>query len=386
MRQTGADAEGAFVNELRTRCERSQYLFGKIIMGYDLLTPTLHLPLCNAMQAPPPWRRLLLLPRGHLKTTILKTQALHAVIQPGTPRTDGTFENVYFPQGIGALTHARGTSTRILFASRGADLARSTLSEIMVAAEENQLLKALWPSAMWDDPRKQARWWNQERIVFPRQDHYKEATIETIGVGGQITGYHFNMHIFDDLVDINDANSPTTMQTAIEWWRASRALMDDPDRTLEYTVGTRWAVADLYEYIIRNDPTVEPIVRRVVEGGEPIFPERFSIDTVNRLQRELGSMFPLLYMNSATDPTLTDFNMDKVRRFWMSDGKVCYDENEHDALAIERRQLAAQLREGLEAAAAARAEGREPTGKTGRYDVFRARTEYLRRGRHVRFE
>lgn len=305
-------------------------------MGYDLLSPTFHMPECNTLQASPPYRRLILWPRGHLKTTILKSIALHILIQP-----DGA--NNYFPLGIGALSHSEGTSTRILMASKSAQLAQDTLGEIITVCEGNNLLKAFWPMAFWENPRQQARPWNAEHIVLPRKNHFKEASIETVGVGGQITGYHFNVHIFDDLIDINDANSPTTMQTAIDWWKASRALMDDPDTTLEYTVGTRWAVADLYDYIIKNDPSVEVSIRQVVEDGEPIFPERFTLKTIERLRTEFQERFPLLFMNNAVDPSLTDFDMHQVRKFIITDGQVSFDEDEHDLVATERTKLAAEI-------------------------------------------
>lgn len=363
VRQAGTSAAGAVITETKRCAESSLYFFGKVIMGYDLLSPTLHLPLCNTLQSSPPYRKLILLPRGHLKTTILKAMCLHALIQP-----DG--RNVYFPAGLGALPHTTGTSTRILLASKTASLASDTLGEITMAYETNPLLKALWPHACWSDPRKESSAWNRERITLPRKDIFKEASIETVGVGGQITGYHFNLHIFDDLVDINDANSPTTMATAIDWWKASRALMDDPDKTLEYTVGTRWAVNDLYDYIQTNDPSVEPIVRRVIEDEAPIFPERFTHDTVRRLERELGSMFPLLYMNNACDPSLVDFDMSRVRRFFISDGRVCFDEDAADLVAAEREVIATQIREG-------RAEPAARLDAAG-WDQMAARQDYIR--------
>ena len=383
VRQAGTSAAGKVIEETRRQAERSLYFFGKVVMGYDLLTPTLHMPLCNTLQTSPPYRKLVLFPRGHLKTTVLKSMCLHALIQP-----DGT--NVYFPKGIGALSHSLGTSTRIVLASKTASLASDTLGEIMQAYETNQLLKALWPHAVWDNPRRQSSAWNQERITLPRRDIFKEASIETVGVGGQITGYHFNMHVFDDHIDIGDANSPTTMATAIEWWKASRALMDDPDKTLEYTVGTRWAVADLYEYIMKNDPSVEPLVRRVIEDGVPIFPERYSLDTIRRLERELQTLFPLLFMNNAADPSLIDFNMECVRRFFISDGKVCFDENTYDALAEERAAAAKEIAAGRSEADSQRARdggARDSSRKSESFnwDVLVARNDYLK-FRHPKVE
>lgn len=377
VRQAGTSAAGQVIEQTRREAERSLYFFGKVIMGYDLLSPTFHLPECNRLQAVPPRRKLVLWPRGHLKTTILKAMALHMLIQP-----DGT--NAYFPTGIGACGHSQGSSTRILFASKTAGLAQDTIGEIALACEQNKLLRALWPHAMWDNPRKEAPVWNRERLVLPRRDPFKEASIETVGVGGQITGYHFNVHIFDDLIDIESANSPTIMQTALDWWKTSRALMDDYDKSLEFTVGTRWAVGDLYEYIQRNDPSVDCSLRRIVEDGEPIFPERISLATVAQLQRENPERFPLLYMNNATDPTLTDFVMSSVRRFFISKGQVCFDEGPPDMVLAERARVATEIATRRSELPERFKVGRRPLDQRG-WDVLVARNEYLKL-RHPRVE
>lgn len=323
------------------------------------------------MQQIPPYRKLALLPRGHLKTTITKALMIHILIQP-----DGN--NVYFPDGIGHLGHSEGTSTRILLASKTAKLAQSTLSEIMTILSTNPMIRGLWPQCVWDDPRRQAPHWNAERIDLPRRFVTKEASIETVGVGGQITGYHFNVHDFDDLIDLEDANSPTTMATAIDWFKASRALMDDQDHSLEYITGTRWAVHDLYEYIERNDPSVTIYLRRVIEDGQVIFPEAFNDAMIKRLQRELGPMFPLLYMNSAADPELTDFDMSMVRFFRIEGTDIVFDEIPADAMLAEQQTEAERLIYG---------DGVPPpigeplTDKT--WDRLAARNQYIR-FRHAR--
>ena len=103
------------------------------------------------------------------------------------------------------------------------------------------------------------------------------------------------------------ANSEVVMQTAIDWHTNSRALFDDPDKSLEFIIGTRWAVHDLYSHIEETDPTVDMEVRSIVEDGRPIWPEAFTMETVARLRTEFRTMFPLLFMNSAADPMLVDF-------------------------------------------------------------------------------
>jgi hypothetical protein len=377
VRQAGADRAGAFVADIKRSAERSLYFFGKVIMGYDLLSPVLHLPECDRLQATPPYRKLTLFPRGHLKTTILKALCVHQIIQSGAALGDGTFDNVYFPHGIVGTPAPVGTDIRILLASKTSGLAMSTLAEIMMNVEANELLPALWPGCFWENT-KDARWWNQERIVFPRRATHKEATIETIGVGGQITGYHFNVQIFDDLIDIQTANSAVEMFKTIEWWKASRALMHDQARSLEFIVGTRWAVNDLYDWIMKNDPSVDPRVRAVIEDGVPIFPEMFTLDSIAQMQRELQSLFPLLYMNSATDRSLTDFDMTRVRDFFISDGQLCFEETVDDAMLVDRRATAKALREDAVVHATERRESRRIKLDGDGFDQLAARNQYLR--------
>lgn len=386
VRQAGTDRAGQFVVDVRRKAEQSLYFFGKVIMGYDLLTPSLHLPECNRLQTTPPYRKLTLFPRGHFKTTILKSLAVHLCIQPGTPLGDGTFDNVYFPRGIIGTSEPVGTDTRILLASKTSGLAQSTLAEIMMNIEGNELLPAFWPHCFWEDTKK-ARWWNQERLVLPRKATHKEATIETVGVGGQITGYHFNVHIFDDLIDIESANSPTIMFKTLEWWKASRALMHDRDRSLEFIVGTRWAVADLYDWIIKNDPSVEPHVRAIIEDGEPILPEMFTLDMIAQMQREDPALFPLLYMNSATDRSLTDFDMERVRDFFISDGKLCFDESVDDLAHAARIAGAKDARaaDWNRTKDARERRGQMPSAAAF-YDAFSARQQHLDATRRMRSE
>jgi transcription termination factor Rho len=134
---------------------------------------------------------------------------------------------------------------------------------------------------------------------------YADPSIRVIGVGGAITGAHPNVLIKDDLVSIEAANSPVVMQTAIDYHISSRALLaPNEDRGLEFIIGTRWAVRDLYEHIQSTDPTVAVKIRSIIENNEPIWKGKVTREYVDALRKEYGAMFYLLYMNSAADPEL----------------------------------------------------------------------------------
>jgi hypothetical protein len=327
-RQAGAtEAEGAWIEGVKRRAEASLYVFAKAILGRDYLTKSLHRPVCEWLQARPPDRKLLLLPREHCKTTIVAhALPLHILIQPRD-------HNVYFP-GMA------GEDQRVVLAGETDQRTTDALRVIKAATETNEVLRALWPHRVWDRPSQQALKWNDKEIILPRKAEWPDPSIRCIGVGGAVTGSHPSVLIKDDLVTLEAANSPTVMQTAITWHIASRALINAPG-CLEYTIGTRWAVNDLYEYIQRNDPSVESITRAVVENGAPIYPQMFSLEKVAQLQREFGVLFPLLYMNSAADPTLVDFDMTMLRDFEISGGLLRFQEDDRDLAIAERQKLPA---------------------------------------------
>lgn len=124
-----------------------------------------------------------------------------------------------------------------------------------------------------------------------------------------------NCHIFDDLFTLEAANSDEVAHTTTEWFKASRAMLDDPDYSLEWTIGTRWAPADMYQWIIDHDETVEVVVRAAIEHGKPIFPEVFTLQTLETKRKQLGPLFYLLYMNSAVDSALVDFDPADLREY-----------------------------------------------------------------------
>src|SRR3989304_3853867 len=60
----------AIRQQLRQKCRSSLYFLAKSILGYRDLTPTFHRRLCYEIQSTRSKRKLLMVPRGHLKTSI----------------------------------------------------------------------------------------------------------------------------------------------------------------------------------------------------------------------------------------------------------------------------------------------------------------------------
>lgn len=316
VRQAGSDGEGQFIVQAREEMEKNLFYFAYGALGLTRLTQTLHLPVCQWITKIPSYRKLLLLPRDHLKTSIMRSLSIHILFQEKE-------KNIYFPG-------KPGEETRILYAGETSTNAEHQLSWIQGHLETNTLLKGFWPHKLWKNSRKDSKRWNAKEFVLPRKIDFPEASMEAIGVGGAVTGRHYDVMQKDDLISFAARNSPVIMGEASEWHKTSRSLLDDPDKGLEFIVGTHWATGDIYDDMLGNDDSVEPLVRAAVEDGEPIFPEMFSLQTLARLERELGSLYPLLYMNTSADPRLTDFKGEDLRVYRYDKNLLVFNMDERD--------------------------------------------------------
>lgn len=345
--QAGAPeySDGEFQSNIRSVAENSLFFFSKAIIGRSYLTNTLHLPICDFIQRRPPFRKGLLMPRGHAKSSMVAhCLPPHILIQPADT-------NIYFPT-------LDGSDCRILLAGETQTMAERNLRVIQSIFESNALFRALWPWRTYKNPSKESKKWNAQEMTLPRAVEYPDASIRAVGVGVAVTGSRPNVMIKDDLISVEARNSDVVMRRAIEWHVASRALFDEYPiesglSSLEFIIGTRWAVYDLYSYIEQEDPTVEwnKAFKSMISSGAMIWPEKFAYETIKDkegnvlkegiedLKKQFGSLFPLLYMNDASDPDLVDFDMSLVRQFQLKDGKFIYNEDLRDTLLAKESNI-----------------------------------------------
>ena len=359
----GTQADADHLTALRAELEQSLFAFSRIVLGRDLLTQNLHRPLCDWLTTFPhtpnattaKYRKLLLLPRDHYKSTIVsQSLPIHILIQSAET-------NIYLP-------HRDGTSSRILLACEAQSIASKRLVWIETQFESNSMLRQLWPHRLWENPRKESKKWNEKEMLTKGGGDKVDFSIEAVGVGGAVTGAHFDILIKDDLVTLEAANSPAVMETAKEWHTTSRALVDDFDKFLEFIIGTRWAVQDLYEDAQKDD-SVDVIVRAIIEDGALILPEKITMETVARLKREFGVLFPLLFMNSAADPELTDFDISLLRHFRIEGDNIIFDEDDRDGIISSTLNAPPPVLEDVPRGARLNRET---------YDIMKARSEHLR--------
>lgn len=331
-RQAGSETrEGEFIRRFKKRAEESLFVYLKGVLNRRFLTSHFHRETCDFLQECPPFRKLVLMPREHAKTAIVSGGLpTHILIQPKE-------SNIYFP-GM------EGSECRILLSGETERMAKKNLRVVKSIFEENKVFRAFWPERCWIDSR--AREWSGESIIIPRKQEWPDPTIKAVGVGGAITGARPNVMIKDDLVSFKAMNSELVMQEAIDWHIASRALLDTYEvesglQSLEFIIGTRWSVFDLYSYIIDKDPSVEvneEKFHKIIDDGKILWPEKYTKEDIEQLRLEHGSMFYLLYLNSSADPSLTDFSMEDLREFKIIDGMICFEEDGRDIFLREKSE------------------------------------------------
>ena len=191
----------------------------------------------------PSKKKALLLPRGHLKSSIVTIgYTIQRVLQ--------------------------NPNIRVLIANQVWDMSRRFLAEIKAHLEQSDL-KHLFGSFV------SARWNADDVIVRQRTKPLKEATITTTGVEAEQTGGHYNLILLDDLTGLQNSQTPEQREKTKRFRRSMINLLDPGGTVVE--IGTRWSLDDTFSVILEKERRYyDVMVREVVEKGKVIFPHHFS--------------------------------------------------------------------------------------------------------------
>jgi hypothetical protein len=153
-------------------------------------------------------------------------------------------------------------------------IAKAFLGQIKREFELNDLLKALFPDILWENPARDAPKWSlDDGIIVRRKGNPKESTIEAWGlVDGQPTSKHFFLRIYDDVVTRESVNTPEQVQKTTDALDLSQNL-GVAGGSVRY-IGTRYSFADTYDAILRRGmvkPRIYPATDDGTKTGKPVF-------------------------------------------------------------------------------------------------------------------
>ena len=266
---------------------KSLYFFAKGILGFDWLDEKIHLPLCKILEDYENNTRIkVILPRGWLKTTVVSCSypLWRAINDP---------------------------NVRVLLCQNTFTNACSKLRRIRGAIEGNQLFRTLSPEIL---PTTKSVW-KTDSLCLNRPKDFDESTFEAAGSGTQVTSRHYDVIIEDDSVAPEDddltidicAPSKEAVEKAIGWHRLAIPLLNNPMKSQNIVVGTRWGQVDLLAWIDEHEPHCITYTRAAKEGldglpdvnGTCVYPERFDEKTLKGIESSLGPyLYAALYMNS----------------------------------------------------------------------------------------
>lgn len=265
-------------------------------------------------------RRLLLLaPRGHGKT-----EALVRVFAESRICAD---------RGI-----------RVLVISKTKDEARKRVDQVRRDLEGNQKIiedfGSFSPRVVPDDrhrrPGRSSERWSSTQFYVTGRKSSRDATMESVGVGGAITGAHFDLIILDDPIEISDARSQAMRDSVWDWFQGTVLKLVEP-RGQVIIIGTRKHADDLYGRIITGDGRFEVATDRAIpddawlgrgefsykslvgedgrsvtcgveitgERTEPLWPERWSLEDLLLEYKESSVTFMREMQNRMMDDDRT---------------------------------------------------------------------------------
>jgi hypothetical protein len=265
------------------------YFFASEILGYNHTRPSpdpanpsvdmepgLHGEMAKIVVDSPKKKRLFLVPRGHMKSTVLTVA--------------DTIRRV-----------CKNPNLRILLLSATGPTAESFLAEIKQHFDSNQLFRSLFPDRL---PGKNDTW-NQDAVqVGGRTIAAGVNTIEARGIDGNIVGRHYDYCKADDLVTKDNITTPEQRNKLIESFKALESVME-PYATWD-VIGTRWHFYELYGWLIeQNDEAdkvgVEPpyrvYIRKAIENGDPIFSAKYTKERLLQIKALQEDLYAKLYDN-----------------------------------------------------------------------------------------
>jgi predicted phage terminase large subunit-like protein len=236
------DSRPLSVEKVREACRESLYFLCTQMLGYEDWD-TVHDEL-EVFLAKPASKKALLLPRGHLKSSIVTI-------------------------GKSVQFILKNPNVRILIANQVWDMSRKFLAEIKAHLELSNLPKIFGPF--------QSAFWNQDAItVGQRTRAKKEPTILTTGIEAETTGGHFDVILLDDLVGHQNCQTPDQRDKAKRFRRSMINLLEPGGTLIE--VGTRWHLDDTFSEVFEKEREYyDVMIRKVIENGKIIFPRKFNL-------------------------------------------------------------------------------------------------------------
>lgn len=230
-------------------------------------------------------KRLILDPRGHLKTTVITiSHTIQAIIN---------YPNI-----------------RCLISTATGDQVDNIMNGILAQFRYNEDFRTLFPEYCPASARV-SDFGSREKFTVPCRTDFtlKEPTVWSCTVGKVIAGGRADMVKHSDLVDKENVKTPGGINEVINHFKHLIPLLErynakdghEASRGWLDVEGTRYDFGDLYGFILKNmDDTWATSIRSAEDGdmGNILWPQRFSEKELKETRKDMGDWeYSAQYLN-----------------------------------------------------------------------------------------
>ncbi len=252
-----------------------------------------HGPICDFLQDAGP-EKMLILPRGFLKTTLVSMYLL--------------------------WRSTKDTLLRSLVASNTTPNAQKTVRSIRNIIENHAIYQLFFPEAI---PNFSKVRWSDTCACLNRKEDWPEGTFESAGIASNVIRRHFNIISEDDTVAPKKDEmtgqeampSKDDIQKAVGFHKLTIPLLiNEGDERI--ITATRWASYDMVSFVLENEKQFAVMdLTAYKEDGTPRY-KKFSTNRLESIKMGLGTyMFSMLYLNQPLAKEFMAFNPDWFRYY-----------------------------------------------------------------------
>jgi hypothetical protein len=225
----------------------------------------------------------------------------------------------------------------VLLISATATLVETHIKNIRTELETNDKLLADWGvvrgDLFEDHGRARGKWTDGELEVGFLEHGVIVDTAKVTGrsSGSKLRGLRYgarrpDLCIVDDLEEDEQVETPDQRDKLWRWFHGAVVPMLDPKRGLLFIVGTILHFASLLNRKLTEQADIY-VTRRYAaldDDGNPLWPERFSLESLTTIKRTIGSLaFSCEYLNNPHDETSQTFRPGWFR--WYTRDQLAYE-------------------------------------------------------------
>src|SRR3990167_432302 len=287
---------------LREKAVNSLYLFNKFVLEAEKGDPnfvplgTFHKVLCNFVTDQFDKRKLILVPRSHLKTKLISI-------------------------GYPTQQILKNPKVRILIYSATWQMAVDIHKGIQKNLQSPRIISVL------GDMTTDAVEWSQDRTRLSVNDK-REPTVTAAGIDNNLVGGHYDLIIMDDVVNRDNVATADQITKVVTRYKDSLDLLEPHGQFI--VIGTRWHESDLYGWILdAENNALENYLVKVErayqgniledEGFISLWPGKFSRkNLLSKLREEGWAHFSAQYLNDPVPEEDATFKRSWFR-YYLSD-------------------------------------------------------------------